>query len=160
MSCTICWPSLPTSRFVSSLQLFVLLFRILCRFQGLPGFPGAPAAWLQFAFRPNSWWSRPGYTLRIFQMQRDVHGASSAWSFALSMCPCRCSTQISGLCIVVFLGSRFSDVNQIVCWLSLRLVCCSCCTPNTPSISPPLSLLVCSAYLVGVPLISYDLVCA
>lgn len=64
---------------------------------------------------------------------------SNAKRCPCAVCPCRCSTQISGLCIVVWLGfgpgvSGFnlsltlclflslSDVNQIVCWLSLRLV--------------------------------------
>lgn len=50
--------------------------------QGLPGFPGAPAAWLQFAFRSNSWWSCLGTQLFSNAKrcpQSTVHGPCS-WS--------------------------------------------------------------------------------
>lgn len=111
------------------------VFRILSRIRGF----------LVFLVHPQRDCNLPsGQTVGgpvSFQMQRDVHGPRSFFSVLCpcAVCPCRCSTQISGLCIVVWLGfgpgvSGFnlsltlclflslSDVNQIVCWLSLRLV--------------------------------------
>lgn len=136
MSCTICLPSF---------RLFV----ILATFSG--SCAGSGASWFLLVHPQRDYnlpsgqtVGGPAWVLSFFQMQRDVHGPRSLFPVLCpcAVCPCRCSTQISGLCIVVWLGfgpgvSGFnlslllslysfhmplSDVNQIVCWLSLRLV--------------------------------------
>lgn len=113
--------------------------------QGLPGFCWRTRSVTTICLQVKQLVVPPGYSA-FFKCKEmsTVHGPRSLFPVLCpcAVCPCRCSTQISGLCIVVWLGfgpgvSGFnlslllslysfdmplSDVNQIVCWLSLRLV--------------------------------------
>lgn len=162
MSCTICLPSF---------RLFV----ILAMFPG--SYTGSGASWFSWCTRSvtticlqvKQLVVLPGYSA-FFKCKEmsTVHGPRFLFLVLCpcAVCPCRCSTQISGLFIVVWLGfgpelipSLFPslfDVNQIVFWLSLRLVSQLQLPPiHVPPLGPVPAP---SAGLVA--LISYDLVCA